>query len=224
MCGYFGNLHECPAVIDLMNQLNLPLPYPVQRAYQRRPFDGLVYHDGHNFKLSKAIWWFALKYEKGRLVPNDKITSFNARDLDKPLWSKAMRTRRAVVFATELGESNGKDKYLMRSDKGFALGCLYREWETEQENLKSFAVITRPPHDRFSTYHKKAFPLFIPLQTSAITTWLTAPYDSPELQYWLNAPRLTVDLSVTQVKTYKDAVPLSTPEILKSDDIQENTI
>ncbi len=169
MCGYFGNLHESPAVIDLLNRLGIDLPYPVERAYQRRKIQGLITASENGYDLSEAMWWFSLRRDGEKLVPNEKLTSFNARDLTKPLWKAAAKTTRGLVCATELGVSQGKDKHLMKSGEGFALGCLYKDYETpDGRTLRSFAVITRPPHDRFRKYHEKAFPLFLPMDQTVI--------------------------------------------------------
>ena len=218
MCGYFGNLHESPAVIDLLNQLGIPLPFPVQRAYQRRSFHGLITLEDTGYCVSSAIWWYQLKADGEKLVPNEKVTSFNARDLSKPLWRQAIKTRRAIVLATELGESNGKARFLMKSEEGFALGCVYKDWEINGEHLRSFAVITRPPHERFSQYHDKSVPCFIPLDKTFIEEWLNPNIDSsPAINALLDNATLTTDLEVTKVKSYKHAEPLGETENLPKD-------
>jgi len=213
MCGYFGNLHECPAVITLLNQLSIPLPYPQQRAYQRRYFSGFIDQQG----MSDALWWYSLHSQNGELKPNEKLTSFNARDLSKPLWRNAIVERRGLVFATELGESMGNNRYLMRSEEGFALGCVYKDWVDSQGTLlRSFAVITRPPHERFSRYHDKSIPMFLPLEINALNDWLT-PGMRPSVQEMLEQPQLTTNLQVTPVKTYKNAENLGATELLAKD-------
>ncbi len=219
MCGYFGSLRDCSTVQDLMVQLELPLPYPQQRAYQRRPFDGLVTQQGNTYQASSALWWYALRPQEGEFVVNEKLTSFNARDLNKPLWQEASRTRRALVFATELGESQGKDRYLMRSKEGFALGCVYKDWQDSHGKVtRSFAVITRPPHHRFEKYHHKSLPLFLPMDDVVIKEWLNPGIsDSLILQELLDEPRLLADFEVTKVKSYKHAEALAAPEWLEKD-------
>ncbi|MFL0802465.1 MAG: SOS response-associated peptidase family protein [Agarilytica sp.] len=219
MCGYFGNLHESPAVIDLLNQLNIPLPYPITQAYQRRIVPGLVTQKDGSYTCTDAMWWYALRKENDRLIPNEKLTSFNARDLDKPLWKNASKTRRAIVFATEIGESQGKDKYLMRSEEGFALGCLYKDWEDGKGNqVRSFAVITRAPHERFSKYHEKSTPFFLPLDKSVLQEWLDPSIESSVLiDELLDRPRLTSDLQVAKVKTYKNPTGFDSSALLTAD-------
>ncbi len=218
MCGYFGNLHESPAVIDLLNQLGIPLPFPIQRAYQRRNIEGFVTSDGVQFYNSPAIWWYLLKTLDGKFIPNEKVTSFNARDLSKPLWRNAIKSRRGFVVATEIGESNGKDKFLMKSDEGFLLGCIYKDWENNKSNVRSFAVVTRSPHQRFSQYHDKSIPCFLPLDKTFLEEWLNPNIEDSEIiQSLLEDPKVFVDLEVTKVKSYKNAEPLSDSEILEKD-------
>ena len=218
MCGYFGNLHESPAVIDLLNQLNIPLPYPTGQWYPRRWCEGLITAEENGFSLSKAMWWYQIQNEDGNWKPNEKITSFNARDLDKPLWRNAAQTRRGIVIGTEIGESQGKLRHLMRADEPFALGTLYKEWD---KNTRSFSVITRHPHSRFAHYHEKSTPLFIPLDADTIQTWLCEDINHPSNQNLLAEAKLPVDFQVTPVKTYKHADATGDTQLLVKDEPSE---
>ncbi len=218
MCGYFGNLHECPVVIDLMNKIGIALPYPFQRSYQRRMVHCLVTSQENDYSMSDAVWWFAMKHKEGKLVPNEKYTSFNARDLDKPLWREATKTSRGLMFATELGESQGKSRYLMKSKTGFALGCLYKDWLTpDGEAARSFAVITRPATPGFAKFHKKAMPLFLPMDITVIEEWLAPDIDtSPLIEKILQSSRLYCDLEITPLKSYKHSEPVGETELLEA--------
>lgn len=225
MCGYFGNLHESPVVVDLMNQIGIPLPYPQYQSYPMRKNEGLVFceldEQGEpRYCVSEYLWWFQLHLEDGQFKPNEKVASFNARDLSKPLWKKAAKERRGLVFATELGESQQKSRFLMRADEGFALGAVYRNWTHPHsgEVLRSMAIVTRPPHPRFSYYHEKSLPLFIPLQADLIRDWLDPRIETNvAIQDLLESPTITTPLKVTQVKTYKRGEPLSEEAILDAD-------
>lgn len=218
MCGYFGNLHESPAVLDLFNQLGIPLPYPQGRAYPRQSLSGLVTFEEGAYQVSSALWWYQLKHNGEQFEYNEKVTSFNARDLQKPLWRDAAQYRRGLVFATELGESEGKHRYLMQSKEGFALGALYKDWQHDGQNTRSMAIITRSPHPRFAQYHSKSLPLFVPLKPNIIQAWLNPdPATEPVVQRLLQLPKITTDLCVTPVKSYKHAEPLGPSQPLKAD-------
>ncbi len=229
MCGYFGNLHESPAVIDLMNQLGIPLPYPQSQSFPMRRLQGLVTqekdeNDDYIYCVSDATWWYQLHMVDGQFKPNEKVTSFNARDLNKPLWKKAAKEKRALVFATELGESQQKNRYLMRSSEGFALGAVYKDWHHPQtgEVLRSAAIITRPPHPRFSQYHEKSLPFFIPLEADLIRDWLDPSIESNlAIEELLNSPRITTDLKVTPVRTYIRGEPLGEEHDLEADETSQ---
>ena len=225
MCGYFGNLHESPVVIDLMNQLGLKLPYPTQRANAHQDarrnglFDGLITAGGDGYEMSSGLWWFDIDKETGRA--NFKRTSFNARNLDSSYWKASIRRKRGLVFATELGESQGSKKYLMKSETGMALGIVYNDWEIDDGSTKrSFAVITRDPHERFAHYHEKAMPLFLPPDIDVLKEWLNPDVDekAETVQWLLNSSTLFYDLEVTPVKTYVRGEPLGDTETLDADD------
>jgi putative SOS response-associated peptidase YedK len=222
MCGYFGNTHESPAIASLLNQLQIPLPYPRGQYYMLRTCDGLVARGGNSYEVTPAIWWYALKWQDGKLEPNRDITSFNARNLESRLWRKPINERRGLVFASEIGETKGKQHYLMRAPQGLALGAVYQDVQTDQGPVRSMALITRPPHPRFSQYHDKAIPLFLPLDTDIVKAWLDpgTPASDPAIQELLESPRITTDLEVTPVKTFKRGETTGKSETLKADETE----
>lgn len=220
MCGFIGNLHEAPGVIDLMEELGITLPLPFFQSYQRRIHPALITQDSSGYSLSNAIWWYALKRHGEIWVPNEKITSFNARNLDSKLWKPAIEQRRGVVFATEVGESKGRDRYLMRTDRGLALGAVYQDWHSPgNDTIRSMAIITRPPHPRFSKYHDKSIPMFLPLDAKIIKIWLDPDNGSehPQIQSLLSHPQIYTPLAVTPVKSFVRAEPLGETERLSAD-------
>lgn len=219
MCGYFGNLHECPEVLTILMDLNIPLPYPKGQYYQRREVPGLITSTESGFDQSTALWWYALKLDAGEWQVNNQVTSFNARNLTSPLWRNAIQTRRAVVFASEIGESNGRHRYLMRSAQGIALGAVYRDWVSPSgETKRSMAIITRSPHSRFKQFHEKSTPCFLPLDSAFLQHWLDPSIaHSDLLDDVLSAPRLTTDLVVHPVKSFKGAELQGEPFHLKRD-------
>ena len=169
--------------------------------------------------MSAALWWYSLKREENRLVMNPAVTSFNARNLQSPLWRDALRTRRGVVLATELGEAKGSHQYLMRARRPIALAMLYRDWPDGSSGaVRSTALITRPPHPRYSRYHDKSIPLMLPLTREALTHWLDPEIeDSPQIQQWLEAPQLTEDFEVVPVKSYKRGEAVGEAEVMPRD-------
>lgn len=219
MCGYFGNLHECPEVIVILNELGIQLPFPTGQYYQRRLIDSLVTSDQTGYSAGDAMWWFVLKWESEQWKVNSKVTSFNARNLSSPLWKGPMQSRRAVVFASEIGESKSGAHYLMRSKSGLALGAVYRDWLSPTgKAIRSMAIITRPPHSRFSRYHTQSIPCFLPLDANIIKHWLDPKIKtSPLIESLLAEQKIYQDLEVTQVKSFKRGEPLGNVEILEKD-------
>ncbi|MDQ2077782.1 SOS response-associated peptidase family protein [Marinimicrobium sp. ABcell2] len=221
MCGYIGNVHQAPGVIDLMNELGITLPLPYFQSYQLRIHPALITAGEGGYHLSNAMWWYAMKKVGGNWVPDTDITSFNARNLASRMWKPAIESRRGLIFGTEVGESKGKDRYLMRSQMGLAVGTVYQDWHAPGvEPIRSMAVITRPPHPRFSQYHDKSIPHFLPMDAEAIKTWLDPRVgsDHPEIRELLETPKIHTPLSVTKVKSFVRAEPLGEPEELAADE------
>ncbi|ROQ19864.1 putative SOS response-associated peptidase YedK [Marinimicrobium koreense] len=209
MCGYIGNLHEAPGVIDLMEELGILLPLPYYQSYQRRMHPALITQEGDKYVISEAMWWYALKREGDKLVPNPDITSFNARNLDAPLWRDAINHRRGIILGTEIGESKDGKRHLMRSKEGLALGAVYKDWEAPNGQIvRSMAVITRPPHPRFSEYHDKSLPAFLPLSKCTLTSWLNPYNDAHDVNIYniLNTSKIYNDLIITSVRTFKNGI------------------
>ena len=219
MCGYFGTVHEAGSIDDLMDWLGIKKSYPIGQSYPRKITQGLITCEQEGYQVSDALWWYQLKPQNGSHVVNEDITSFNARELNRPLWVEASRTRRGLVAATELGESQGKNRYLMRSQEGFMLGAVYKDWQNaDGSRLRSMAIITRPPHEAFKPYHEKSTPLFIPWDPTIIQDWLNPNLaTSPVIEDLLARPKITTDLEVTPVKTYKRAEPIGSSTQIPSD-------
>ena len=98
----------------------------------------------------------------------------------------------------------GLHSYLMEAPGALILGALYQRYDSHGQSIYSTAVITRDPHDRFSRYHTKAFPLFLPADPEFIRLWLDpAVKTHPDIDALLAEPKLFYDLRVTPVRTYK---------------------
>lgn len=168
-------------------------------------------------KTVDATWWYDCHEDGDTLRVGDR-TTFNARNLDSPYWKAAIRQRRALVIGTAIGESNKvgstNEHYLMKAKKGLLIGAVYREFSN---GLYSTAVITRPPHDRFSQYHEKSIPFFLPHNKDFVAAWLADDMDDPRLIAELDNARIQTDLDVSRVKTFKGGVAMSESEVLTAD-------
>ncbi len=214
MCGYVS--YESKPWNGLSGQLESIVS--LVEAYRAYPAFGgdthkripIVVIDDGQLVVKKAIWWFdAFADQQGQSVLGRR-TTFNARNLDSPFWKTALNHNRAVVLASELGESKkvGKSthRFLMQSHSPFFLGALYRKLANGDYCA---AVITRDAHPKFTPYHEKAFPFFLPPDDEFLTKWLwAAGAISPEVECILQAPILVPTLNVTRVKTYKNKEPI----------------
>ena len=235
MCGFIQRITDSPDVIALLEEVGLTqtIPlfvnesstsnvinfYPAFGKVPERQITNLIVSGDSTID---ATWWFDAKPNGNALTVGDR-TTFNARNLDSPYWSKFIRERRAVVVATAVGESNplgkGKAHFLMKPATGALLiGAVYRRFSN---GLFSCAVVTRPPIDGFCQYHEKSIPCFLPHDSHAINAWLTTDKHGSlnnEVEYILNNPRIYTDLEVTRVKTFKSAQAMGEVNILKADE------
>ncbi|MFZ8201706.1 SOS response-associated peptidase family protein [Alteromonas portus] len=234
MCGFIQRITDSPEVIALLEEVGLTQTIPIfvnessksnvinfypafGKAAERQITNVIVSDDS----TIDATWWFDAKPVENTLEVGNR-TTFNARNLESPYWGKFIRERRAIVVATAVGESNpigkGKAHYLMKPTSGALLiGAVYRRFSN---GLFSCAVVTRPPTEKFSQYHEKSIPCFLPHDKHAINAWLTADKQgslSNEVEYILNNPRIYTDLEVTQVKTFKSAEAVGEVNMLKAD-------
>ncbi|NDV92079.1 DUF159 family protein [Alteromonas sp. 345S023] len=228
MCGFIQRVTDSPAVIDLIEQIGLGHLtgtfkseaqgvlnfYPAFGKNPSRMISNLIVSSD---TVVDATWWFDCKANGDALVVGDR-TTFNARNLDSPFWKGAIRYHRALVIATAVGESNKEGAsnahYLMEGEKALLIGAVYREYDN---GLYSTAVITRPPHERFSKYHSKSIPCFLPPDKGFVGAWLNGEADDPIVQSELANPTIHTPLKVTRVKTFKGGQALSEPEILAAD-------
>jgi len=192
--------------------------YPAFGGYWHRSFEHLIIQDNPDTpRTVNATWWFDCQAQGEELIVNDRVT-FNARNLDSPFWKGALNHKRALVLATAIGESQrvGKTKhqYLMRSEKPFLLGALYRQFDNQ---LYSCAVITRDPHPRLKQFHEKSTAFFLPIDKKIIQTWLYGPLDET-LQQALQQAALPVSLEVGRVKSFKSGLWMGQTQIIPNDE------
>lgn len=192
--------------------------YPAFGGDPNRTIEGLLVEEEGELKLVDATWWYDCHEIDGELTVGHK-TTFNARNLHIPFWREAIESHRAIVIATGIGEGkkiDGKDKhFLVTSERLMLLGAVYQKFPSGKY---SCAIITRDEHYRFTPYHDKAFPLFLPYNVEFLKLWLSKVDDTnTQIAQLLSAPRIFADLTITPVKTFKGGVSVGTTEYLKAD-------
>ncbi|MEM7293515.1 MAG: SOS response-associated peptidase family protein [Pseudomonadota bacterium] len=215
---------DSPVVQELMIKIGLgDLVGKVRggQSYLRQSLRDMIFATPALLHMRDAVWWYAHKRQEGRYVPDWDITSFNARNLDRPRWREALQYRRGLVIVDTLGESNPvpnrktPQRYLMESEEPLLIGTVYKEWD---DGTLSAAVITRDPHPGYSRFHKKSMPLFLPEDPDFISVWLDPNIRThPMIDAVLAEPKLYHDLYVTPVVSYKSAKPQGETERLERD-------
>lgn len=233
MCGYLRrhigpkDLQEFLKLID-MPQLEFQFPEdgrpqhfrPAWGAVPEAQIKGLIVREDDRPKLVDATWWYACDERGDTLRPNMDAETFNARRLHLDRWRDPINHRRGIAMATAIGEaitSNGKKtQFFVEGKMPLLMGCLYQKFSNGRY---SCAVITRDPHLRFKDYHDEAFPLMLPPDPIFLKLWLSdTPADDPAIAELLKQPKIFTDLIVTPVKTYKDAAPKGSSNLVHADD------
>lgn len=221
MCGHIQRMADHPMVKILLEVLNIQLDLPLRSGnfYPGGTLDGVIIDQQKKRRSIEAVWWFLLD-EHGK--PDYRFATFNARHLDSKLWKSPIHHHRCAIIATGIGESKGEGKakqsFLMQADEPFLLGGVYRAYRVGGELTFGVSVITRDPHPRFSQYHDKAVPLFLPADTEFIGRWLDPEVtDLSEFSEVLERPRIRVDLQVTPVQSTKKLIALGEAERLEKD-------
>lgn len=95
------------------------------------------------------------------------------------------------------------------------LGAVYQKFPSGKY---SCAIITRDEHYRFTPYHDKAFPLFLPYNLEFFKLWLSKVDDTnTQIVQLISAPRIFADLTIAPVKTFKGGVSTGPTGPLKAD-------
>lgn len=226
MCGYARRHISSKDLIEFMKSIRLMTALgnkqPSEELLHFRPAFGgaayqqikdLIIREDGELKAVDATWWYQCEEHEGQLIVDNKLTTFNARNLQNKYWIPGIRHHRGIVLATAIGEGkevmtadNKKKKfsYFVEGDTPLLIGAVYRKFEN---NLYSTAIITRDEHPRFSEFHDKAFPLFLPPDPEFLQLWLSdEPETHPVIAHLLENPRIFNTLKVTEVKTFKDAL------------------
>lgn len=237
MCGYTRRhitnkaLNEFVRQLDLfVNFSNRPEPDEPYLEHFRPAFGGaahnqikgLIIQEYGQVKAIDATWWFDCEKANDGLKVNNKLTTFNARNLASPYWKRAISHHRGIAIVTAIGEGkeiNGKNRhYFVEGETPLLMGAVYRPFPND---LYSTAIITRDAHPRFDAYHDKAFPLFLPPDPQFLKLWLDndTPETDPAIADLLANPKIFNRLKITPVKTFKDAVATGESAFLEPDDI-----
>lgn len=231
MCGYARRHISSRQLHELANLLNdgglvirtgvdsLAHFYPAFGGNHSRELNDLIIAESDTLQTVDATWWFDCRESESELIVNNALTTFNARNLASGYWKGAIRNHRAIFVATGIGEGKligGKNHhYLVESEKPILLGCVFRKYKNGKF---STAIITRNSHPRFEPYHDKAFPLMLPHDSKFLRLWLSdAREDEPAIANLLEHPKIFNDLTITQVKTFKDAKAIGESISLSAD-------
>lgn len=245
MCGYCKQRVSQEDLDEYVNayqrakaSFNFPVgPEPLTRhfyaafggAANKQIRDLIIREDGA-VKTVDATWWYQCSEVDGELVVDNSLTTFNARNLENRYWRDGIRNRRAIVVASAIGEGKiekildeqgnlvkmKKHNYLVEVDTPLYIGAVYRRYPN---NLYSTAIITRNEHPRFSPYHDKAFPLFLPADPAFLELWLSdEPETHPVIAHLLENPKIFNRLKITEVKTFKDAKAIGPTILLEPDE------
>jgi len=200
---------------------------PLGRFYPGAKMSGVIFQREENIHVVDAVWWYKLHWDKDKnaWAPLRKVTSFNARNLDSPLWRKPIKTHRCIIPATAIVETiedendpKKKHSYLMDAGDGMLLGGLFGEYGEGENTIYSCTVITLNPHVRFSKYHNKATPFFLPLDEKILSLWLDPTFtDFDYFRGFIEAPQLPIDFDVTKVNNSRGLIAQGETERLMRD-------
>lgn len=235
MCGYVGRVLDNPKLQALFHLFGLdelldPFLegaqgadiehfYPAFGGDSKRVIRGVIIEEQGSYQLIDPTWWFDCQAGiESESLSVGKLTTFNARNLHSPYWKNAIQHHRAIIIATQLGESKWIDKkkqqFLVKGEP-FLLGAVYRKHANGQY---SCAIITRDSHPRFEAYHDKAFPLFLPQDPEFIQLWLDQGVaQHPRIEQLLAHPRIVQNLEVVRVKSFKSAKEMGETVCLEAD-------
>lgn len=233
MCGYLRrhigprDLKEFLKLIG-MGQLEFLFPedgraqhfYPAWGNVPEKQIKDLIIQESGKLKIVDATWWYGCSQRGDTLWINNKIHTFNARNLDQAYWQTAIHYHRGIAISTAIGEAIGpvgsEQRFFVQGDQPLLMGCLYQRFPNGRY---SCAVITRNAHPRFKNFHDDAFPLMLPYDEDFLNLWLSdVPPDHPAIVALLKEPKIFTNLTVTPVKTYKDAVPKGDPVVVTPDE------
>lgn len=182
------------------------LPAYANTVHHKIP-DVVIEDENGKRKLVNPTWWYDCRLSNNVLHTAGK-QSFNARNLELPLWKEPIRYRRGIAVMTGLGESiytkpdnKGKHQYLMLADKPVLFGVLYQQFD---DDICSAAVITRHKQLGFDKYHSKAFPFFINPDKYFVDLWLSknVTEEEPAIAESLAHPTWYERLAIDRVKTF----------------------
>jgi putative SOS response-associated peptidase YedK len=223
MCGRY-KAGKTPGLIALAETLDVSLDGFLfnDDCCPAAPISIIVEPEGER-SVKDAIWHLYLEQTDKGLKAHKKYFSINTRydKLNKKLEYKASR---CIILATAFVESKeSSSPYLLSPADGRALafGGLYKTWvdKTTGEIVHSASMITVPGHPAplMQNIHDKAFPLWLPYDTSVMERWLNYGVNETAEFDCLLTPRLHTDLKAVPIDKASKKNPVGDPIFIPAD-------
>jgi putative SOS response-associated peptidase YedK len=162
-------------------------------------------NDGKN-SVSMARWGLIPFWAKDESIGNKMINARAETLLEKPSFSKSLKTKRCLIFADAFyewkksGDSKRKTPYLvkMKNSEPFTFAGLWDKWiNPNGESVITAIIITTEPNELMKVIHHR---MPVILDEEARTKWLAKESKNEELVSLLK-PYPDIEMTAYEVST-----------------------
>jgi len=186
MCGRFAQataLDKLEQMLDIVGQLT------TQARYNIAPSSLVtIVRQNTNGQAEYAAlkWGLIPHWSKDPGIGNKLINAKSETLQEKPSFRGPFRYRRCLVpvdgFYEWTSEGGKKQPWFIQSEdeQPLLLAGLWDNWETPQQDIESFTIITRAADQQISSIHDR---MPVMLKPEHISTWLDRKNQTPELLF-----------------------------------------
>jgi len=183
MCGRFAQataLEKLRELTEISHQLHLPARYNIAPSSQVA-----IVRQSHNGQLecTSMKWGLVPHWARDDAIGHKLINAKMETLLEKPSFRGPFRYRRCAIpvdgFYEWTTENKAKQPWFIRmdNDQPMLLAGLWDLWETPEQNLESFTIITRPADSQIQPIHSR---MPVLLKMNELSVWLSRENQKPD--------------------------------------------
>ena len=173
MCGRYTLTKPIKTIESYFKPVRISIKYLPSFNIAPSQFSAIITHSSNKLNLVEMKWGLIPSWSKDEYIGNKLINARSETLHEKPSFRESLINKRCLVPADGFIEWKEKKPYFirMRNQALFAFAGLWSTWDSGDESLNTFTIITTEANKKLSPLHSR---MPIILHPDSYETWLTA--------------------------------------------------
>ncbi len=177
MCGRYTLTKSIKAIESHFRPVRMSLKYFPSFNIAPSQFSAVITHSSNQLKLTEMKWGLIPSWAKDTTMGNKLINARSETLHEKPSFRDSFKNKRCLIPADGFIEWKGKKPHYIRMKKQplFAFAGLWSTWDSGDEPLNTYTIITTEANRTLSPLHSR---MPVILHPDNYETWLSADSNS----------------------------------------------